>query len=696
MRTSWIAAFAVSVAPMPSAAVASGVETLPHVVSIVHMAPALTDGSTPTLTWRDPPLDGRVDGVVRRNRPASARASGREPDRVLSHSVCDQFPRALHGQVAPETDGGRLQIHAGVSTTLNRSGRIAFGAVVTGSFRNQGVFVSDADGIRTIVIGCGGGGGSGQPGSGCGDPSPIGGTFSGLFLGTPYTPAINDAGDVLFLCEVDGGTSQRGLFLYRAATDDITKVAAIGDPSPLGGVFDRIGPGSLNDDGTVVFLASPPGDGLTRADAFRWQDGVVTKIAAVGDPAPGGGFFSHIGTEAFGYIDGTYIPSGPVPDINDANQICFNAYVAGGITTAGVIVRTGAVDQWYVKAPDPTPAGGTYIGMWAAAINDGGEIAFFADYYATPNEPSSGWFAGRPGHWWKVIAFFDAIDGGQSLGLAVSRNPLQAIDEDGNVLFWTGIGPLEDEMGRLVVASADGERLVVARDDDPAPGGGVYTSLNPWPSMSNGRGTNNASTSIAAALMTFELCTTVAVTLQDFGSRWAAHGVEVYWQLAGIESELACDVYRDDVPGGAYERIETPVIRRSGLDFVFEDRSAEAGRTYRYRVVILEDGEPVTSFETEIATPRAAFVLHPNVPNPFNPMTRIDFALDASARAALAIYDVRGQQIRTLVQGSLPAGPHSVRWDGRDDRGRVVASGIYTVQLTADGRVRRQKAVLLK
>jgi hypothetical protein len=697
MRAPWIAAGAAWIAAISSPPVAAGIEGLPHVVSITRV-PSPGMPADAAATSRSQPLDSRFNGVVWHNGPASSPASRREPDPVLSsYRVCELTSRAENGKEVPEAGGATLQVDYATSSTINVSGRIAFAARLSGSARNQGVFVADSTGIQAIIIGCGGGGGSGQPGSGCGDPSPIGGTFSGVFPGTVYTPAINDAGDVLFLCDVDGGTSPRGLFLYRNATDTITKVAAVGDPSPAGGVFAAIGPGSMNNDGTVVFLAAPPSTDVTRADVFRWHNGVVTKIAAVGDPAPTGGTFTRIGDEAFGYIDGTHIPVGPVPDINNSDQICFNAREDGG-TGAGVVVRTGTVSQWYLRAFDRVPGGGNYASIGAATINDRGEIAFYAPFYPPTGDASAGVFAGRPLGWWKVIAFGDPIDGGECHGLAWSRNPMQSIDEDGSVSFWTGLGTIDDPQGRVLVAWRDGTRLVVARYNDPTPVGGLYGRINPWPSMNKRRGTVNASTpgaTTAGALMTYRLCTTVPVALQSFGSRWAQHGVEVYWQLAGIESELAFEVYRGELPGGADEGIDA-VIRRSGSDFVFEDRTAGPGKTYGYRVVVLEDGESVASFDTEIATPRAAFVLHPNVPNPFNPTTRIDFVLDTDARAALTIYDVGGRPVRTLLQAALPPGPHSVTWDGRDDRGSAVASGIYMVQLTADGRTMRRKAVLSK
>jgi hypothetical protein len=88
-----------------------------------------------------------------------------------------------------------------------------------------------------------------------------------------------------------------------------------------------------------------------------WDNGVITKVAAVGDPAPGGGTFSFLGTESAGFQDGPNIPVGPIPDINDSDQIAFRAIVSGGITERGIVVRACQVDKWYVKVPDPTPIG---------------------------------------------------------------------------------------------------------------------------------------------------------------------------------------------------------------------------------------------------------------------------------------------------------------------------------------------------
>ena len=91
-----------------------------------------------------------------------------------------------------------------------------------------------------------------------------------------------------------------------------------------------------------------------------------------------------------------------------------------------------------------------------------------------------------------------------------------------------------------------------------------------------------------------------------------------------------------------------------------------------------------------------ALELHANHPNPFNPSTTIRFALAAAGRASLRVYDARGSLVRTLFDETRPAGPGNAMWDGRNDAGQSVASGVYLYRLSAGGDNRARKMVLLK
>jgi hypothetical protein len=72
-----------------------------------------------------------------------------------------------------------------------------------------------------------------------------------------------------------------------------------------------------------------------------------------------------------------------------------------------------------------------------------------------------------------------------------------------------------------------------------------------------------------------------------------------------------------------------------------------------------------------------AFQVEQNYPNPFNPRTTIKFSLPAAGRTQVAIFDVAGRHVKTLVDEDLPAQTHQVVWTGDDDTGRNVAAGVY-------------------
>jgi FlgD Ig-like domain len=85
-----------------------------------------------------------------------------------------------------------------------------------------------------------------------------------------------------------------------------------------------------------------------------------------------------------------------------------------------------------------------------------------------------------------------------------------------------------------------------------------------------------------------------------------------------------------------------------------------------------------------------------NYPNPFNPQTTIAFSIVQRANAHLAIYDVNGALVRTLANEMRAAGAYTLDWNGRDDSGRAVASGVYFYKLIAGSFVQTRKMVLLK
>jgi hypothetical protein len=85
-----------------------------------------------------------------------------------------------------------------------------------------------------------------------------------------------------------------------------------------------------------------------------------------------------------------------------------------------------------------------------------------------------------------------------------------------------------------------------------------------------------------------------------------------------------------------------------------------------------------------------------NAPNPFNPRTEIVYRLAAPARVELAVYDLLGHRLREFEAVAQAAGEHRAVWDGRDDRGRDLPSGVYVARIMAGGEAAATKMVLAR
>ena len=90
------------------------------------------------------------------------------------------------------------------------------------------------------------------------------------------------------------------------------------------------------------------------------------------------------------------------------------------------------------------------------------------------------------------------------------------------------------------------------------------------------------------------------------------------------------------------------------------------------------------------------FVLGQNFPNPFNPTTQIDYTLPEPARVELRVYNILGQEVKTLVNFEQAAGSHQVVWDGTDASGNGVSSGIYFYKLLTPTSVQTKKMMFVQ
>jgi hypothetical protein len=115
-----------------------------------------------------------------------------------------------------------------------------------------------------------------------------------------------------------------------------------------------------------------------------------------------------------------------------------------------------------------------------------------------------------------------------------------------------------------------------------------------------------------------------------------------------------------------------------------------AGGDQEYSVVRL------TSEESSPEVPIYGIELAQNAPNPFNPSTTISFTLNNATDVEVSVFNLRGQKVTTLLQGSANAGRNTIHWDGTDSAGRSVASGVYLYRLTAGQQTIQRRMLLLK
>lgn len=107
-------------------------------------------------------------------------------------------------------------------------------------------------------------------------------------------------------------------------------------------------------------------------------------------------------------------------------------------------------------------------------------------------------------------------------------------------------------------------------------------------------------------------------------------------------------------------------------------------------------GEPTDVEDEEFSSPIGGFCLSQNYPNPFNPETQISFFLSERASVSLVVYNIFGQKVKGLISVILPAGSYKVTWDGTDDQGNRLASGVYFCRLSAGENTSTSKMVLMK
>jgi aminopeptidase N len=174
--------------------------------------------------------------------------------------------------------------------------------------------------------------------------------------------------------------------------------------------------------------------------------------------------------------------------------------------------------------------------------------------------------------------------------------------------------------------------------------------------------------------------------------------ITVWKPFVGDSSCKYFNVYRGTSRGGPFTRINANMVE----DTLFTDTTVSTDIEYFYGIAAVDSAD--TCYETFCSNilsttvtgitdgpnnvgPETGYALRPNAPNPFSRITEIRYQLSQSGKVSVRVYNVAGQLVRTLVQGTQAAGEHTAGWDGRDESGAKVPSGIYFTRLETEGRV---------
>jgi len=172
--------------------------------------------------------------------------------------------------------------------------------------------------------------------------------------------------------------------------------------------------------------------------------------------------------------------------------------------------------------------------------------------------------------------------------------------------------------------------------------------------------------------------------------RVVAGGLSQIREVSGGSGYLSQDSLPVEFGLGSASMVDSLIVRwPSGLVEVATAVPAD-------QVVEAVEGTWTTGVSESFSEPVTA-ALEGNFPNPFNPVTLISFSLPERATVSLRVYDASGRLVRSLFESEFKtAGRHTVPWDGRDDRGKRAASGVYFYRLEVGGRSETKRMVLLK
>ena len=338
----------------------------------------------------------------------------------------------------------------------NNRGETAFYATIQRSTSEEGIFLARADGkIARIAV--------------AGDPvqDQMGQLIAGF--GERPAPVMNDAGSIAFIATLGGGRGAASVFL--ASEGKLRTIASSGMKAPVVrggvGVFAEFEAVSLNGRGDVAFLGwVRHGRETIEVIYVARKVGAVhqlIKVAATGEPAPGGGFFTGFGA----------------PAVNDKGAVAFPAVVKLGPALGAIFVAPAeAPMHLLIGTGEPAPTGGIFARFSERiGFDDSGRVAFGA--FTKGTGPDFGIFVADGADRRAIAAKGQAATGG---GVYASFGAWPAMSHTGDLAFVAAIdsGPVADG---VFLMTGDGKTTRILASGEPLMDGGKLASLGLYPTV---------------------------------------------------------------------------------------------------------------------------------------------------------------------------------------------------------------------
>jgi len=416
------------------------------------------------------------------------------------------------------------------------------------------------------------------------------------------------------------------------------------------------------------------------------------------------------------------IGESPILLVDDDGGATYETYYkdalnAGGYTYTNWVVKTQGSPSlselnkrdaiiWFTSIQSTVTLTGTDETNLQSYLNSGGTLFFSSQDYLSER------FASFAQNYLHVQAF--NMDAASSSETGVSGDTIT------NGMNLAMSYPFENYSDDITPGSNAGAIFINSTSN---PGALRYPSLGtapykavffafPFEAIANGSAPNNRAT-VIKKVVDWLLAPqdyqppSVAVNAPNGGEEWEVDTEhEIAWVASDNKSLDSVSIYYSIDGGASFPyTIATSEPNDSGFTWVVPDTPSDSCVV---KIVAydssLNEAEDVSNALFSINSPIdtkptpevAKFGLKQNHPNPFNPLTNIEFSLQEKALVTLRVYDISGKVVRTLVEETMPAGRHTAIWNGEDESGRGVASGIYVCKLEAKGRADMRKMVLLR